>query len=142
MCRARLEQHAKYVHSSLVSPACGSRHDINGLTGPTALLASLPPSVCSCFYTSLWALAVVSLSLCGTHSITCLRAAFGQMLVAAGMRKFAKTGSEYVSRHHLRDVTETLLIVPIKRAGYKQVCGRWEQQVYTAAQQMLLSGLG
>lgn len=38
-------QHAKYVHSSPVSPACGSRRDINGLTGPTALLASLHPSI-------------------------------------------------------------------------------------------------
>ena len=35
------------------SGALGSHHDVNSLTGPTALLA-FPPSICSSFYTFLW----------------------------------------------------------------------------------------
>lgn len=57
VCVCGFEPYAKYVHSSLVSPgAPGSHHDVNGLTGPTALLA-FPPSICSSFfYTLLWLL--------------------------------------------------------------------------------------
>lgn len=59
----------------------GWHHDVNSLTGPTALLAS-PPSICSSFYTPLWLFPTFLLSLCVAYSVTCLLSAFGRMPVA------------------------------------------------------------
>lgn len=81
---AHLEHYAKYVHSSLVSPgAPGSHHDVNSLTGPTALLA-FPPSICSSFFLYLPVAFphFLPITLCRllSHSSLC---DFGQMAVTA-----------------------------------------------------------
>lgn len=85
---ARLEQHTKDVHWSLVSAACGSRRDMNSVAGPAALLTSLLHLLP--LHTSLWALATLSPSLrLSLRHLSALR--LQTNAARSRMRKFKQT---------------------------------------------------